>query len=92
MPVTLVISPELPITGWDIFAPVDGALSKEVMDALAEGIQIPPEYGAVDYRIGDDECYPNTPPPRFDQVFSRCTPDRESASRNAECESMRCRL
>jgi hypothetical protein len=44
IPVTLFVSPEFPISGWDIFSFGYDEMTKERSKALASGIGVPPQY------------------------------------------------
>ncbi|KEY67115.1 hypothetical protein S7711_09531, partial [Stachybotrys chartarum IBT 7711] len=63
MPVVLFVSPDLPITGWDIFAHNDGKTRKELLPLLSMGMQAPPEYCKYDY--GARVSVADTPPPAY---------------------------
>jgi hypothetical protein len=66
IPVTLFISPEFPISGWDMFSYGYEEMTKERLEALAEGIGVPPQYcgGGDEGSIGLSSL-PGTPPPPY---------------------------
>ncbi|KAJ4210914.1 hypothetical protein NW759_012947 [Fusarium solani] len=48
LPITLFVSPELPINGWGAFVHENDQTTKGALEALSEGIQAPPRYCKVD--------------------------------------------
>ncbi|RSM09306.1 hypothetical protein CEP52_004153 [Fusarium oligoseptatum] len=48
LPITLFVSPELPINGWGAFVQEHDQIAKGAHEALSEGIQAPPRYCKID--------------------------------------------
>jgi hypothetical protein len=66
MDVILFISPELPISGWDIFVYDEKNVTEDHLHALAGGIGVPPKYCEGEKGLGREvEILPPTPPPAY---------------------------
>ncbi|KAH8889055.1 hypothetical protein GQ53DRAFT_843138 [Thozetella sp. PMI_491] len=62
MPITLFVSQEFPVTGWGVFARANAKDRAEIIEALSEGMHIPPKYDAP---CGGAVCECDDPPPAY---------------------------
>ncbi|KAI8716915.1 Arrestin-C domain-containing protein [Fusarium sp. LHS14.1] len=62
LPITLFVSPELPINGWGAFVQEDHQTNKGALESLSEGIQAPPRYCKVDEGERQYEIIVDAPP------------------------------
>ena len=69
MAVVLFISPELPISGWDVFTYDPEDMTEDHLHALAGGIGVPPKYLEADEGLGREMAIlPEVAPP----AYTRC--------------------
>ncbi|KAF5009353.1 hypothetical protein FDECE_4409 [Fusarium decemcellulare] len=67
MPISLFVSPELPVNGWGVFARDNEKTTSESMSVLSEGIRIPPKYCNDHVGTEDYGRPPGTPPPVYSE-------------------------